>query len=169
MFPRPRSCVKYGYSCFSLEILEYSERPIYRSFPTREQFYLDLLEPEYKKNFFYGWKHFGKFGRSQPCGSTAANRIKAHVCAEAGALAPSKGPVVLVTPIGVTTLPPPWAKPGLNCEEVKAKISKALSGLYEPGSHYNLGKRYKRSYETKLKISQSKLGIKNPNEILSQT
>ena len=39
-----KAILKYGYSNFSLEILEYCEPNLLIS---REQYYIDLLEPEY--------------------------------------------------------------------------------------------------------------------------
>jgi group I intron endonuclease len=59
--------LKYGYSNFSLEILEYCE-------PTaaikREQYYIDLLEPQYnilkKANSFLGFKHSEESLRKRP-------------------------------------------------------------------------------------------------------
>lgn len=50
--------LKYGYSSFSLEILEYCERSLAVS---REQYYIDLLKPEYnilkKADSSLGYKH----------------------------------------------------------------------------------------------------------------
>jgi len=39
-----RALLKYGYSNFSLDILEYCESDV---LITREQYYIDLLKPEY--------------------------------------------------------------------------------------------------------------------------
>lgn len=47
-----KALLKYGYSNFSLEILEYCNQ---RDIVKREQYYLDLLKPDYnilKKAYF---------------------------------------------------------------------------------------------------------------------
>jgi len=53
-----RALLKYGYSSFSLEILEYCEESLVIS---REQYYMDLLNPEYnilkKAASSLGYKH----------------------------------------------------------------------------------------------------------------
>ena len=53
-----RALLKYGYSNFSLEILEYCKA---EDATKREQYYLDLLKPEYnivkKANSTLGYKH----------------------------------------------------------------------------------------------------------------
>lgn len=53
-----RALLKYGYSCFSLEILEYCDKQ--ETF-VREQYYLDLLEPDYNickfSGVYAGYKH----------------------------------------------------------------------------------------------------------------
>lgn len=55
-----RALLKYGYSSFQLEILEYCD-PTRESLLEREQFYLDLLKPEYnilpKAGSSLGYKH----------------------------------------------------------------------------------------------------------------
>jgi hypothetical protein len=45
-----KALVKYGYSSFKLEILENCETNILIE---REQYYLDLLNPEYKKSWVF--------------------------------------------------------------------------------------------------------------------
>ena len=53
-----RSILKHGYSKFSLDILEYCDRDILIS---REQYYIDLLKPEYNilkiAGYYKGFKH----------------------------------------------------------------------------------------------------------------
>jgi hypothetical protein len=53
-----KALLKYGYSNFSLEILEYCDKNILRS---REQYYLDKLNPEYNilktVGSLLGYKH----------------------------------------------------------------------------------------------------------------
>lgn len=55
-----RSLLKYGYSNFSLEILEYCD-PDKKVLINREQYYIDLLEPDYnllkKAGSLLGFKH----------------------------------------------------------------------------------------------------------------
>jgi group I intron endonuclease len=53
-----KALIKYGYSNFSLEILEYCEPS---RVVTREQYYIDLLKPEYNilkvAGSSWGYKH----------------------------------------------------------------------------------------------------------------
>lgn len=99
-----RALIKYGYSNFSFEILEYCDISVLLE---REQYYLDLLKPEYNIEKIAG------------------------------------------SSLGL-----------IRSEETKAKISKALKGVYVGPKSSLFGKTRRRRALTRSKMSDSKLGEK---------
>jgi group I intron endonuclease len=66
-----KSLVKHGYSNFTLEILEYCEP---ENAIKREQYYLDLLKPEY--NILKVAKRGSSLGRPKACDKTRRKNEK---------------------------------------------------------------------------------------------
>jgi len=70
-----RALLKYGYSSFKLEILEYCDPS---SVIEREQYFIDLLKPEYNilkvAGSFFGYKHTPESLEKMTCREIALNR-----------------------------------------------------------------------------------------------
>jgi len=123
-----QALLKYGYSTFSLEILEYCE---VKDVISREQYYLNLLQPEYNilenAGNLLGYKH------SEESKKKISNSNSGKIHSEE-------------TKLKISNI----FRGKILSEETKLKISNALSGDNNPF----FGKIH--SEETKFKISKSK-------------
>ena len=123
-----RALLKYGYSCFSIEILEYCEK---ENLLVREQYYLDLLKPDYniltKAGSSLGFKHsedtIAKF-RARRHTKETLGKFKSRVLSEESRkkIITRKGWIVVVTDL-LTGKMNEYSSIHVTADELKAPYS----------------------------------------------